>query len=57
MPIESSLEEAQYFKTIICQYVEASSQKVNVDKLEIFFISTKLELENQICNIMGYEKG
>lgn len=34
-----------------------SGQKVNEAKSEIFFINTKTKMENQICQIMGYEKG
>lgn len=37
--------------------MEAYGQKVNSAKPEIFFINTKPEKEDQICNIMGFKKG
>lgn len=51
---ESTIDEAQKFKNSIQLYTKASGQKVNVEKLEIIFINTKPELEDHICNIMGY---
>lgn len=57
LPCESSIIEALNIKSIIQQYMEASGQKVNASKSEIFFINTRPKKETQICNIMGYKKG
>lgn len=37
--------------------MDASGQKVNKEKSEIFFMNTSPEMENKICGIMGYRKG
>ena len=57
LPRTSTIKEAIGLKTIIKMYMEAFSQKVNELKSEIFFINTKLDIEKQICKIMGYKKG
>ena len=57
LPGESSWKEALNYKSIIDNYMNASGQKVNVAKSEIFFLNTEEKLENQICSIMGYKKG
>ena len=54
---ESTINEALNINMIIQQYVEASGQKVNVEKLEIFLINTKIEMKKYICNIVRYKKG
>ena len=43
LPGESNLEEAYNFKKIINNYMESLGQKLNANKLEIFFINTKEE--------------
>ena len=57
LPGKSSVREAMGFKSILQQYMDASGQKVNKEKSEIFFLNTSLEMENRICGIMGYKKG
>ena len=37
--------------------MKAFGKKVNDAKLEIFFINTEAKMENQICQIICYEKG
>ena len=54
---KSYFQEALGFKSILQSYMDASGQKVNKDKFEIFFLNTSPEMENQICRIMGYKKG
>ena len=36
--------------------MDASGQKANELKSEIYFLNTKLEMDDQICKIMGYKK-
>ena len=55
LPGKSSIHQALGFKNIIQSYMDASGQKVNKDKSEIFFLHTNLILEEQICKIMGYK--
>ena len=57
LPGKISIQEARSLKNIIKLYMEASGQKVNESKSEIFFINTDLDLEQQICKLMGYNKG
>lgn len=57
LPGKSSVQEAMGFKNILQKYMDASGQKVNKEKSEIFFLNTSLEMENRICGIMGYKKG
>ena len=57
LPSDNTIKEALNIKSIIQLYMEASSQKVNVGKYEIFFINTKLKIEKKIFHIMGYKKG
>ena len=54
---KSSVQEARSLKNIIKLYMEASGQKFNESKSEIFFINTDRNLEQQICKLMGYKKG
>ena len=56
LPGKSSTQEALGFKNIVESYMDSSGQKFNKDKSEIFFMNTKLSLENQICGIMEYKK-
>ena len=42
---ESTIKEALTIKSIIQQYMEASGQKVNATKFEIYFINTKPNIE------------
>ena len=49
--------EAENFNSVIQLYIEALGQKVNSKKSEIFFLNTKIGVEDQICNLMGYKKG
>ena len=44
-------------KVIIKSYMDASDQKVNDGKLEIYFLNTNSKMENMICRIMGFNKG
>ena len=57
LPGKSEISEAHTLKKIINLYMEASGQKVNALKSEIFFINTSPNMEEQICKIMGYKKG
>ena len=57
LPSESTIKEALNIKTIIQQYLEASRQRINASKLEIFFVNTNPNIEKHICNIMGFKKG
>lgn len=53
----SNLNEAIIYKEIISTYMRASGQKVNEEKLEIFFLNTKMYMENNIYQTMRYRKG
>lgn len=57
LPSKSTILEALGFKAIIKSYTDASRKKVNKNKLEIYFLNTKLEMENMICKIIGYRRG
>ena len=57
LPGKSDIFEALTLKKIINSYMEASGQKVNALKSEIFFINTSPNMEEQICKIVGYKKG
>lgn len=56
-PGKSSVHEALGFKNILQAYMDASGQKVNNEKSEIYFLNTNPKVENQICGIMGFKKG
>ena len=45
LPCDSSMSEALNIKSIIQLYMEASGQKVNASKLDLFFINTLPEKE------------
>lgn len=57
LPRESTLKEGQKFKQIINNYMEATSQKINNNKLDVLFINTKEEVEREISIIMKFKKG
>ena len=57
LPGKSRTEEALGLKSIIKAYTEASGQKVNELKSEIYFMNTNPIVEQQICKILGYKKG
>jgi hypothetical protein len=57
LPGKSTISEATEFKSIIKSYTMASGQKVNENKSEIFFLNTKVDMEDRICELMGYRKG
>lgn len=57
LPGKSSIQEAVGYKNILQTYMDASGQKVNKEKSEIFFLNTSTEMENSICRIMGFKKG
>lgn len=54
---KSTVQEAVGFNIILQLYTEASGQKVNKEKSEIYFINTPSKIEDRICGIMGYRKG
>lgn len=57
LPGKSTIVEASGFKSIINSYMMASGQRVNKDKSEIFFLNTKKDIEDRICEMMGFRKG
>ena len=53
----STLQEANNFKHILDTYTKASGQMINAKKSEIYFLNTVEEVEDQICNKLGFKKG
>lgn len=54
---QSTIEEEDAYKTILIQYTSASSQEINLEKLEIVFFNTNQNLEQQICQILYFKRG
>lgn len=57
LPSESSLHEASNIMLIIQSYSDASGQKINVKKSEIFFINTNPIMEKKNSQLMGFKIG
>ena len=53
----STMEEADHIKHILNTYSNASGQMINAEKSEIFFLNTDTEVENLICQKLGFNKG
>ena len=51
------MEEADHIKHILNTYSSASRQMINAEKSEIFFLNTDTEVENLICQKLGFNKG
>lgn len=53
----SSLSEAQKFKTILEWYERASGQEVYKAKTKVFFLNTKANVEKDILRLLGLQSG